>query len=81
MAKELLARHDLEGIAMQELRALPGGELITDVEVKYQVDRVLKTNWIMHVFTSDGANMDRIQHAIEVTQYRLRQRYELRPET
>jgi hypothetical protein len=80
MAKELIARHNLERKAMLELRAFPDGEHITEIEIKYQVDKVLKTNWIMNVFTSDGANMDCIQHAIEVTQHRLRQRYELRSE-
>jgi hypothetical protein len=78
MAKELIARHDLERLAMQELRALPGGDHVTDVEVTYQVDRVLRTNWVMHVFTNDGADMARIQQAITAIQGRLRQRYDLR---
>jgi hypothetical protein len=45
MSKELIARHDLERIAMQETRAFPGCEHVTDVAIEDQRDRVLKTNW------------------------------------
>ena len=80
MAKEFIARHDLERIAMQEIRAFPGCEYVTDVEVEYQIDRVLKTNWNMHVYTCEGANLERIQYAINATRDRLRHRYDLRRE-
>jgi hypothetical protein len=78
VAKEFIARHDLERIAMQEIRAFPGCEYVTDVEVEYQIDRVLKTNWNMHVYTCEGANLERIQYAINATRDRLRHRYDLR---
>jgi hypothetical protein len=78
VAKEFIARHDLERIAMQEIRAYPGCEYVTDVEVEYQIDRVLKTNWNMHVYTCEGANLERIQYAINATRNRLRHRYTLR---
>ena len=81
MAKELIARHDLERIAMQEIRAFPGCEHVSDVEIEYRLDRVLKTNWMVHVFTREGANMERIQHAINATRHRLRHRYDLRSES
>jgi hypothetical protein len=42
MSKELLAKQDLERIAMQEIRAFPGCEHVTEVEVEYQVDEVHK---------------------------------------
>jgi hypothetical protein len=81
MSKELIARHDLERIAMQEIRALPGGEHVTDVSIEYQRDRVLRTNWTMRVITGEGANMERIQYAINATRHRLEHRYDLRSES
>jgi hypothetical protein len=78
VAKEYIARHDLERIAIQEIRAFPGCEYVTDVEVEYQIDRVLKTNWNMHVYTCEGANLELIQYAINATRDRLRHRYDLR---
>jgi hypothetical protein len=67
MSKELLAKQDLERIAMQEIRAFPGCEHVTEVEVEYQVDEVHKTNWTIHVFVREGGDMERIQHAINTT--------------
>ena len=80
VAKEFIARHDLERIALQEIRAFPGCEHVTDVEIEHQIDRALKTNWTLHVYTCVGANMERIQYAINTTRQRLRQRYDLRRE-
>ena len=78
MAKEFIARHDLERIALQEIRAFPGCEYVTDVEIEHQIDRGLKTNWTLHVYTCEG--MERIQYAINTTRQRLRHRYDLRRE-
>jgi hypothetical protein len=80
VAKEFIARHDLERIALQEIRAFPGCEHVTDVEIEHQIDRALKTNWTLHVYTCEGANMERIQYAINTTRQRLRHRYDLRGE-
>lgn len=80
MSKELVARQDLERIAMQEIRSFPGCEFVTDVEIEFQVDAILKTNWTIHVFTREGGNMGRIQYAISTTRKRLRHRYDLRAE-
>jgi hypothetical protein len=80
MAKELVARHDLERIAMQEIRAFPGCEHVTAVEIDYQLDRVLPANWTLHVFTREGGDMARIQYAINTTRKRLQHRYDLRTE-
>jgi hypothetical protein len=77
VAKDLSARHDLERIAMQEIRAFPGCEHVTDVEIEYQRDRAVNTNWTMHVFTREGGNMERIQYAINTARKRLRHRYDL----
>jgi hypothetical protein len=79
-AKEFIARHDLERIALQEIRAFPGCEHVTDVDIEHQIDRVLKTNWTLHVYTCEGANMERIPYAINTTRQRLRHRYDLRRE-
>ena len=81
MSKELVAKQDLERIAMQEIRCFPGCEHVTEVEIEYQVDKALKTNWTIHVFTREGGNMERIQYAINTTRKRLRQRYDLRRES
>jgi hypothetical protein len=70
MAKEYIARHDLERIALLEIRAFPGCEHVTDVEIEYQIDRLLKTNWTLHVYTCEGANMECIQYAINTTRQR-----------
>jgi hypothetical protein len=80
VAKELIARHDLERIAMQEIRAFPGCEYVTDVEIDYQPDHVLETNWTLHVFTREGGELERIQYAVKTTRKRLQQRYNLRLE-
>ena len=81
MSKELVAKQDLERIAMQEIRCFPGCEHVTEVEIEYQVDKVLKTNWTIHVFIREGGDMERIQYAINTTRERLRQRYNLRTES
>jgi hypothetical protein len=81
VTKTLVARHELERIALQEIRSFPGCEYVTDIEVAYQVDRVLRTNWTIHVFTREGGDMLRIQYAINTTRKKLRHRYDLRPES
>lgn len=74
MTKTLIARHDLERMALQEIRSFPGGEYVTGIEIAYQLDKVLRTNWTIHVFTREGADMMRIQYAITTTRKRLRHR-------
>jgi hypothetical protein len=81
VTKTLVARHELERIALQEIRSFPGCEYVTDIEIAYQVDRVLRTNWTIHVFTREGGDMLRIQYAINTTRKKLRHRYDLRPES
>ena len=78
MTKTLIARHDLERIALQEIRSFPGCEHVTVVEVEHQIDRAPQSNWTLHVFTREGGDMQRIQYAINATRKRLRQRYDLR---
>lgn len=80
VTKTLVARHDLERMALQEIRSFPGCEYVTDIEIAYQLDKVLGTNWTIHVFTREGADMLRVQYAINTTRKRLRHRYDLRPE-
>ena len=78
VTKTLIAKHELERIALQEIRAFPGCEYVTDIEIAYQVDRVLHTNWTIHVFTREGGDMMRIQYAVTTTRNRLQHRYQLR---
>ena len=63
VTKTLVARHELERIALQEIRSFPGCEYVIDIEIAYQVDRVLHTNWTIHVFTREGGDMMRVQYA------------------
>ena len=55
MSKEQISKHDLQRMALQNIRSYPGCEYVKDVQIEYKVDRVQKTNWIMHVFTREGA--------------------------
>jgi predicted membrane-bound spermidine synthase len=78
MAKALITKQDLALIALREIRSFPGGEHVTNVEVDGQFDKIAKTNWTLHVFSTEGADMARIQFAITTTRKRLRHRYDLR---
>jgi hypothetical protein len=80
VTKTLIAKHELERIALQEIRSFPGCEFVTDIEIAYQVDRSLHTNWTIHIFTREGGDLMRIQYAVTTTRNRLRHRYDLRPE-
>jgi hypothetical protein len=51
---------------------------VTEVEIEYQLDQARRSNLAMHVFTHEGADMARIQYAINTTRNRLRHRYSLR---
>jgi hypothetical protein len=81
VAKTLVNRQELALIALQEIRNFPGSEHVASVEVDHQIDTAAKTNWALHVFTTEGANMERIQFAINTTRKRLKHRYDLRPES
>jgi hypothetical protein len=81
MSKEQISKHDLQRMALQDIRSYPGCEYVKDIQIEYKVDRVQKTNWIMHVFTREGANMVQVQIAINATRRRLMHRYELRTES
>ena len=81
VAKTLVSKQELSLIALQEIRSFPGSEHVASVEVDQQIDKVTKTNWTLHVFASEGANMERIQFAINTTRKRLRHRYDLLAES
>jgi hypothetical protein len=81
VTKTLVSRYELERIALEEIRSFPGCEYVTDIEIAYQIDKVLRTNWTIHVFTREGGDMLRIQYAINTTRKKLRHRYDLRPES
>jgi hypothetical protein len=44
MPKEHIARQDLQRIALQEIRAYPGAEHVTDVEIEYQANKAGSPN-------------------------------------
>jgi hypothetical protein len=54
---------------------------VSDIEIAYQVDRVLRTNWTTHIFTREGGDMPRIQQATNSTLKKLRLRYDLLAES
>jgi hypothetical protein len=78
VAKALVTEKELALIALQEIRSFPGGEHVASVDVYRQIDKVEDTNWTLHVFTHEGADMPRIQFAINSTRKRLRHRYDLK---
>jgi hypothetical protein len=80
VTKTLIARHDLQRIALQEIRSFPGCQYVTDIEIADEVDRVLHTNWTIQVFVREGRDMLRIQFAINTARKRLQHRYDLRCE-
>jgi hypothetical protein len=80
VTKTLIARHDLQRIALQEIRSFPGCQYVTDIEIADEVDRVLHTNWTIQVFVREGRDMLRIQFAINTAWKRLQHRYDLRCE-
>jgi hypothetical protein len=57
VSKILVSKQDLERIALQAIRSFPGGEDVTAVDVGYRIDKVIQTNWTLHVITRDGANL------------------------
>lgn len=81
VSKTLVIRQELALIALQEIRRFRGSEHVTTVEVEHQIDSARDTNWTLHVFTREDANMERIQFAINTTRRRLRHRYNLRQES
>ena len=78
MAKALVTEKELALMALQEIRSFPGCERVASVDVYRQVEKVEDTNWTLHVFTHEGADMPRIQFAINSTRKRLRHRYDLK---
>jgi hypothetical protein len=68
-----IAAKDLELVAFQEIGSFPGGEYVCHVEVE-----PLQDDWTLFVTARDGANLERIQHAVKITTERLKHRYCLR---
>ena len=78
MAKTLISKADLERIALQEIRGLPGSEYVRSVEVEYETSAPHGINWRLYVIANDEGDLDRIQYAAKVTTDRLKRRYDLR---
>ncbi|MHC2462760.1 hypothetical protein ACVIHD_001772 [Bradyrhizobium embrapense] len=68
-----ISARDLELIALREIRSLPGGEHVCQVEIVSA-----NADWSLHASVRDGADLNRIQHATSVTATRLKNRYQLR---
>ena len=81
MAKALVSKADLERIALQEIRSLPGSEHVRSVEVECETGASHGINWRLYVIANDEGDLDRIQYAAKVTTDRLKRRYDLRPDS
>jgi hypothetical protein len=79
VSRTLVAKADLERIALQEIRSLPGTEWVTAIEVERQSGK-RGADWTLHVIAQDGCDLDRVHHAANTTSDRLKRRYELREE-
>jgi hypothetical protein len=77
VAKKLISAKDLELVALQELRGLPGCERITLVRVSRISDQRFETNWSLIALTSDREQSDAIRAATARTQEKLRDIYNL----
>ena len=79
VSRALVAKADLERIALQEIRSFPGTEWVTAIEVERQSGK-RGADWTLHVIAQDGCDLDRVHHAANTTSDRLKRRYELREE-
>ncbi|MBR1071316.1 hypothetical protein ABIF65_011853 [Bradyrhizobium japonicum] len=77
MARKLVSKADLELIALQEIRHVPGGELVISVEIEHGDVEPDGLNWRLLVIAKDGADLDRLQYAATTTSHRLKRRYQL----
>ena len=77
MPRTLVSKSDLELIALQEIRHVPGGELVISVEIEHDDAEPDGLNWRLLVIAKDGANLDRLQNAATTTSHRLKRRYQL----
>jgi hypothetical protein len=75
--RTLVSKSDLELIALQEIRHVPGGELVISVEIEHGDAEPDGLNWRLLVIAKDGADLDRLQNAATTTRHRLKRRYQL----
>jgi hypothetical protein len=77
VARTLVSKADLELSALQEIRRLPGGELVISVEIEHGDAEPDGLNWRLLVIAEEGADLDRLQNAATTTSHRLKRRYQL----
>jgi hypothetical protein len=75
MMRTLIVAKDLELIALEQIRAFPGTECVTSVHIERAGD-----TWALIASAKEGADFDRIQHAVRTTESNLQHRYKLRPD-
>lgn len=73
MFKIMICPNDLEMVALRDIRSFPGGEYVTYVQVEGSSE-----DWTLKVTARDGADLERIEHAVKKTTSRLKHRYSLR---
>jgi hypothetical protein len=78
VARTFVSQADLELIALQEIRQVPGGEHVISVEIEHGDLEPDGLNWRLLVIAKDGADLDRLQNAATTTSHRLKRRYQLR---
>lgn len=71
-----IAKEDLERVALQQIRSMPGGEFVRSVEVEYIAEG--QGGWALHTIVTEGGNLDLIQEAARTVRRRLMNSYVLR---
>ncbi|KZD20447.1 hypothetical protein A4A58_19685 [Tardiphaga robiniae] len=87
MRKSLVSKYALEHAALVEIRALYGCENVTGVEIDFIYDPRFETNWKIAALRrpndtdveASPLNLTSTIHAIEATQRKLRELYNLEP--
>lgn len=74
-----ISKEDMERLALQQIRSLPGGEFVRSVEVEYVADG--QGGWLLHTTATEGGNIELIQEAAKTVRRRLMNSYSLRKQT
>jgi len=77
MTRHRIGRHDLERLALKEIRSLVGGDFVSSVKIEIES---LSMRWSIHAFGRKGGDIQAIQYAISETADRLRKQYDLNRE-
>lgn len=74
MFRKSVSPNDLEVIALGELRKLPCGPYVTNLQIYPRSE-----DWAIHCMTRSDANLQLIEQAVERVTKVLKRRYRLKP--